>query len=276
MYKLGRIIKKIFSFLFTLLILGGLAFAVYFYFGWFEKQYDKVQGMYYVYQGDKQLKKHKLQEAIDLYNKGLSLYPEHYGAWFNLGNIYVVYEDYYAAVDAYEQAINHNPKFTVAKMNRGVILSEKLGDFDGAIAQYESIMNTRKKLIHIPFVFNNKKSEKINKGLAYYNMGVAFRKKSIYLPDEERNKAHIYLTSAINSYKKGLKILKKHYDSRYNLAIAYHMLGDYSQAGLNYCKAIDIEPMKYGLHMQLPVYLYLIHYSKVFPNPIFTIAAPQA
>ena len=31
-----------------------------------------------------------------------------------------------------------------------------------------------------------------------------------------------------------------------------------------------IEPMKYGLHMQLPVYLYLIHYSKAIPNPIFT------
>ena len=31
-----------------------------------------------------------------------------------------------------------------------------------------------------------------------------------------------------------------------------------------------IEPMKYGLHMQLPVYLYLIHYSKIFNNPIFT------
>jgi len=75
------------------------------------------------------------------------------------------------------------------------------------------------------------------------------------LPDEERNKAHIYLTSAINSYKKGLKILKKHYDSRYNLAIAYHMLGDYSQAGLNYCKAIDIEPMKYEAHYNLAVLL---------------------
>lgn len=32
----------------------------------------------------------------------------------------------------------------------------------------------------------------------------------------------------------------------------------------------NIEPMKYGLHMQLPVYLYLIHYSKVFKSPIFT------
>lgn len=31
-----------------------------------------------------------------------------------------------------------------------------------------------------------------------------------------------------------------------------------------------IEPMKYGLHMQLPIYLYLIHNSKVFDNPIFT------
>lgn len=31
-----------------------------------------------------------------------------------------------------------------------------------------------------------------------------------------------------------------------------------------------LEPMKYGLHMQLPVYLYLIHYGKVFQNPIFT------
>ena len=31
-----------------------------------------------------------------------------------------------------------------------------------------------------------------------------------------------------------------------------------------------IEPMKYGLHMQLPVYLYLIHYSKAFISPIFT------
>ncbi len=31
-----------------------------------------------------------------------------------------------------------------------------------------------------------------------------------------------------------------------------------------------IEPMKYGLHMQLPIYLFLIHYSNIFSNPIFT------
>ena len=36
--------------------------------------------------------------------------------------------------------------------------------------------------------------------------------------------------------------------------------------------AVDtrIEKMKYGLSMQLPAYLYLINYSRVFDNPIFT------
>lgn len=32
----------------------------------------------------------------------------------------------------------------------------------------------------------------------------------------------------------------------------------------------NIEPIKYGLSMQLPIYLYLINYSKVFTSPIFT------
>lgn len=46
----------------------------------------------------------------------------------------------------------------------------------------------------------------------------------------------------------------------------YFTLVDYKTGFID----THIEPMKYGLHMQLPVYLYLIHYSKVFTNPIFT------
>ena len=32
----------------------------------------------------------------------------------------------------------------------------------------------------------------------------------------------------------------------------------------------NMEPLKYGLHMQLPIYLYLLHVSRLFTNPIFT------
>ena len=46
----------------------------------------------------------------------------------------------------------------------------------------------------------------------------------------------------------------------------YFTLVDYKSGFID----THIEPMKYGLHMQLPVYLYLIHCSKVFANPIFT------
>lgn len=46
----------------------------------------------------------------------------------------------------------------------------------------------------------------------------------------------------------------------------YFSIIDYKSGSVD----TNIELMKYGLHMQLPVYLYLIHYSKVFANPIFT------
>lgn len=210
--------------------------------------------MYYVYKGDKAYKKGELQEAIDYYNGGLALYPEHYGARFNLGNIYVVYEDYYAAADAYRKAIEYNPNFTLARMNLGIVSAEKLGDFDEAIAQYQEIINSRRHLWFIPFVFSNKKSEKINRGLAYYNMGVAYREKSLY-QDVDREHSAEYLRKAVQAYKNAAKILKNDYDTRYNLALAYHLAGDYQSAGLNYCEAIELKPMDYEAHYNLAILL---------------------
>ena len=46
----------------------------------------------------------------------------------------------------------------------------------------------------------------------------------------------------------------------------YFSIVDYKSGEID----TKIEAMKYGLHMQLPIYLYLIHYGKLFENPIFT------
>lgn len=249
-----RFFKKIFTktfFIFFILILGVL---VFFYWGWFEKQYDKCVGMYYVYKGDKAYRHGDLQKAIDNYNSGLVLFPEHYGAQFNLGNIYVVYEDYYAAADAYRNAIQYNKNFTLARMNLGIISAEKLGNFDGAIEQYQAIIDSKRFLWFIPFVFSNKKSEKVNRGLAYYNMGVAYRAKSLY-QESDRGNSPIYLNKAIEAYKNAARILKDDYDTRYNLALAYHLAGDYRDAGLNYCQAIYLKPMDYEAHYNLAILL---------------------
>lgn len=251
---MGRLFKTLFSktFLVILMIVGGL--CVFFYWGWFVKQYDKCIGMYYVYLGDKAYQKERLQDAIDYYNRGLVLYPEHYGAWYNLGNIYVDYEDYYSAADAYEKAIEYNPKYTLARMNLGIISTEKLGDFNEAIKQYNEIIGTRKHLWFIPFIFSNMKSEKINRGLAYYNMGVTYREKSLY-QDNDREHSYEYLMKSIQAYKNAARILKKDYDTRYNLAIVYQLAGDYQNAGINYCKAIELKPMNYEAHYNLAILL---------------------
>jgi len=254
-------VKKFFSGLFTFLMILAIGALIYLHPVFFNKQLDKVRGIYYVHKGDKALKELKLQKAIGYYNRAVELYPEHYTAWYNLGNIYVVYEDYYSAVDAYEKAFEYNPKMIVARMNYGIVSAEKLGDFDGAIDQYNEILNTKRHLLSIPFVYSNRKSYKVNKGLAYYNRGVAYKQKSVYLEDDWEYRRQ-YLMKALNSYKEACKILKKDYDARYNLALTYHLLGDYKDAGLSYCKAIELNPMNYEAHYNLAVLLRHLKYYK--------------
>ena len=105
------------------------------------------------------------------------------------------------------------------------------------------------------------KSYKINKGLAYYNMGIAYRQKSLYLGDKWFMQRE-FLNKALESYKKAVKILKKDYDARYNLALTYHLLGDYNNAGLTYCKAIQLAPMNYEAHYNLAILLRHMKYYK--------------
>ena len=254
-------LKVIFRRLFKFLLVVALIASIYFYPHWYERQWHKIQGMYYVAKGDKYLKKAKFQKAIDEYKHGLELYPGHYSAWFNLGNIYVVFEDYYSAIDAYSNAIKYNDNYVIARMNYGIVSAEKLGDFDGAIEQYNKIIGIRRKLVYIPFVFNNLRSYKTNIGLAYYNRGVAYRQKSTYLDNKYKDK-QIYLLEAIKSFQEAVKILKNDYDARYNLALSYHLNGDYNLAGLTYCKAIELAPLNYEAHYNLAVLLNHLKYYK--------------
>lgn len=254
--------KRKLSKIFSALIILAIIVTACLYPQWYVTQFKKVGGMYLVWQGDRALRKYKFQKAIDYYNRGLVLFPGHYTAWFNLGNIYILYEDYYSAVDAYENAIKYNPHYITARMNYGVVSAEQLGDFDGAIDQYKTILDVRKKwLVYIPFVFNNIKSYKTNMGLAYYNMGVAYRQKSIYQDPSKRYQME-NLSKAIGAYQEAIKILPDHYDSHYNLGLAYHLFGDYNNAGLYYCKAVKISPMSYEAHYNLALLLKFLKYYK--------------
>lgn len=264
-YKISNMFKKLFNkkTIFVFLILAIFVTVTHPY--WVKRQCDKVRGTYFVYKGDKAYQSGKLQNAIDYYNMALELYPEHFEARCNLGNIYVAYEDYYAAEDCYRKSINYNPRYTMARMNLGIVYAEKTGNFDAAIDQYQHIINTERRIWEIPLIFSNKISSKVNKGLAYYNMGVAYREKAIYETGNNEDKRVEYLQMAVESYNKASEILKSDYDTFYNLGIAYHLLGNFQQAGNSYCKAIHIEPMNYEAHYNLAV---LLRHLKLYKQAI--------
>ena len=254
--------KRFFKFLFSVLLLIIGIVVVFFWWGVVDEQVKHAQGVYYIYKGDKAYFKNNMKKTIYYYKKGLELYPEHFEAWFNLGNIYAVHEDYFAAIEAYQQAIKNNPKFILARMNLGNVYSEDLGDFDAAIEQYDAIINNKYRTLCIPKVYNNKISTKTNIGSAYYNRGLAYRLKSVYLPDEKRHLAGEFVEKAIQSYKKAQKFLKKDYANSYNMGLAYHVQGDFTNAAKCYCQAIEYSPMNFEAHYNLAVLLRNLNYYK--------------
>lgn len=228
--------------------------SLFVFWGWYVKQVNKVFGLYYVYKGDKAYKAHKLEKAIGFYKTGLERYPEHSLARCNLGNIYVKYEDYYSAVEQYEEALKYDPKFIVCRMNLGIVSAEKLSDFDKAIREYQTILETKRMVVHIPLIFDSVKSTKENKTIALYNMGIAYRGKAMLI-GEKTHAADDYIQKAIECYKKALKRKKNSYNINYNYALANHVAGNYKEAGLGYCRAIEIEPMAFDAHYNLAILL---------------------
>ena len=243
--------KKVLSFLTVLIIICGLGYLIYTNPDETDSVMSRIKSVYHVYIGDNEYKSNHLHRAVEHYKYALDLYPNHYSAWFNLGNMYVEGGEYYLASDAYRQAINYKPDYIQARMNLGVILAEKLGDYDGAINQYKKIIEVSPQKI---LFISNDKTVKINKGLAYYNTGVAYKKKSIYSKERWEIKK-IYLKNALEAYESAVKILNKDYDARFNLALTQQLLGDYNKSGVNYCKAISIEPMNYDAHYNLAILL---------------------
>lgn len=245
-----KTVPKVIAGIFVILFL----LSIFVFWGWYVKQVNKGFGLYYVYEGDKAYKAHKLEKAIRFYKQGLEKYPEHSLARCNLGNIYVKYEDYYSAVEQYEEALKYDPKYIVCRMNLGIVSAEKLSDFDKAIREYQTIIETKRVTVHIPLIFDSVKSTKENKTIAWYNMGLAYRGKSMLL-GEKTHASNEYLAKAIEAYQKALKRKKNSYNINYNYALANHLFGNYKQAGLSYCKAIEEEPMAFDAHYNLAILL---------------------
>lgn len=221
---------------------------------WVLLQMYHTAAFYHVWQADEEYKKGNFQKAISKYSYAVKLYPEHYKAHYNLGNIYVVYEDYNSAVICYNQAITANPNYLNARINLGIVLAQQILDIDRAIIEYKKAINSKPFILNIPFIFNNKPSVWHSKSIAYYNLGLAYKNKAL-LYKSGSPEARNYLKLAAQCYRNSLKIIPDSYESHYNLALTMQLLGVYTESLQEYCKSINLQPLDYEAHYNLAILL---------------------
>lgn len=235
-----------------ILILAVLIIALFH--KWVVIQMYHTAAFYYVWQGDQEYKQGHFQQAINKYNHAVRLYPENYKAHYNLGNIYVVYEDYNSAVSSYEKALNSNPDYLNARINLGIVLTQQILDFNKAIDEYKKAISAKPFVINLPFIFNNGPSIKHSRAIAYYNLGLAYKSKSLLFRSDSLA-ARECLRLAAQSYRDSLKIEPNSYETHYNLALTMQLLGVYEESLKEYCKSIKLEPMNYEAHYNLAILL---------------------
>jgi len=85
-------------------------------------------------------------------------------------------------------------------------------------------------------------------------MGLAYKDKSLLLA-EDRIMARKQLENASEAYLNSLKLRDKNYDTYYNLALTYQLLGDFNGAKKYYCKAINMQPFNYEAHYNFAILL---------------------
>ncbi|OGH95367.1 MAG: hypothetical protein A2039_01130 [Candidatus Melainabacteria bacterium GWA2_34_9] len=249
-----RKLKRAFEKLFGVSFFVGLIVVLFMFSSIIFLNFKRVGAFCYVYMGDRFSQKHEYQESINYYKRALEIYPGHVRGRYNLGNIYVAYEDFDSAIDCYQNALLYDPNYINARINLGIILAEERSDIDSAINEYTKAVQVQIPFIRIPFIYDNAELIKKAKGIAYYNMGLAYRDKSLLYTSDSLVSREL-LMKAIDCYKQSLDISPDNYNAQYNLALTYHLLDMYSDAVEGYCRAMLIDPRSYEAYYNIAILL---------------------
>jgi tetratricopeptide (TPR) repeat protein len=118
----------------------------------------------------------KMEEAIDSYNKALSLKPDYADAYYNLGNALQDQGKMDEAIDAYNKALSLKPDNAFVYNNMGNILRDQ-GKHEEAIDAYNKALSLKPDN---PVVYNNmgnnlRDQGKLDKAIETYNKALSVK-----------------------------------------------------------------------------------------------------
>jgi Flp pilus assembly protein TadD len=157
------------------------------------------------------VKKGKIEEAIEHYNKAIRLAPEYDNAYKNRGIAYTKLGRYQLAIEDYNKAIHLKPDNADVYYNRGVAYT-KLGQYQMAIEDYS-------KAIHL----------KPDDAAAYNNRGAIYIKFGQY-------------QMAIEDFNNAIRLKIDDADAYNNRGTIYTKFGQYQLAIEDFNNAIRLKP----------------------------------
>ncbi len=174
--------------------------------------------------------------------------------------------DYKTKLEFYTKALEINPNYTDALINRGLVYNE-LGEFDNSIKDYNKAIKLDSKCA---LAFNNRgytrfKQEKYKEALADYNKAILLNPKfkmaldnkallfqTVCMKDDSDFNEKYYISlgiadtnegnfpDAIKSFDESLKFNPSNEIPYFYKGICYHSLGKTDEAFENYTKAIEL------------------------------------
>ena len=152
-----------------------------------------------------------LDEAIEAYNRALSIKPDYPDAYNNMGNALKEQGKLEQAIEAYKKTLSIKPDYADAYNNMGITLQQQ-GKMEGATEAYSKAISIKPDLTE-----------------AYNNMGNALK---------EQDK----LDEAIEAYNKALSLKPDYAEAYNNMGNALKEQGKLDEAIEAYNKAISIKP----------------------------------
>ena len=162
----------------------------------------------------------KLDQAVFAFQKVISLKPDYFEAYNNMGNALTNQGKLDAAIEAYKAALLLNPDYADAYNNMGIALTNQ-GKLDEAIEAYKAALSLKPDYV-----------------AAYNNMGAALR-------DQGK------LDEAIEACKKVLALNPDYADAYNNMGVTLKEQGKLDEAIQAYKTALSLQPDNVEAHYNL-------------------------
>jgi predicted O-linked N-acetylglucosamine transferase (SPINDLY family) len=207
----------------------------------------------------------RLEKALELILKAVSVNPSNAPAHCNLGNIYLNLGRYELAIESYSNALLLKPNFEEAIYSKG-LANQRLGKFEGAIKYYINVIeinpNHFAALTNLGNIYQLQK--KYDEAIASYDEAIALNLQSAEPFNNRGNLFHQQrrYQEALADFDKALDINPAYPEALSNRANTLFSLKQYEKAIEGYNKAIALKPnYAEALHNRGNLYRELQHYE---------------